>query len=521
MIKLQPDFDRTYFNFRCGEVLCVSPTSYDVCCTLCGQQVPYEGFPQHFQQKHLTETETEDCKLFSSQAEEQHLDTPVDVDVEPLAIKSEDDPIAHDETHVSNNHVNVDLAQIALLDREHETDKVADFTASKELVSSIATRRQRREAALKNILVQQKTRTTEDETTMDKHIEWRAGDVNTSDVRLKVNENSDSDNNDDYEDDTRDMLFQCDQCDRAYNTKRSLQSHKRSKHNFRKPTKPHRMAADVTIVATTAGSVRRKPRKDPAKIYKCDETECNQTFRTERDLRGHRWKHTGIFCDICGKPFTQSGNMMRHRQRHSGIKPYKCQQPDCEATFYTQKELTSHNICHTGRMPCICEVCGRPCRDRGVLTAHMRRHTGERPAKCEVCGKAFYSFHDLNVHAVSHTNLRPFVCDVCGSTFQRKKALRVHKLLHSEQRKYSCKLCNKMFAQSGGLNAHMRTHETARARAKAKTKTTTVDVEAEVEEAVNTNQLLEEAVTIEVLQEQHSSHVEVVTVATAGSWHVP
>ncbi|XP_064556148.1 zinc finger protein 721 [Drosophila montana] len=513
MIKLQPDFARPYFNFRCGEVLCVSPTNYDVCCALCGQRVPYAGFPQHFRRIHLTEIEkeTEDCKLFTEQAEEQHLDAPVEF--EPLIIKSEDDPIAHDELHESNEHIHVDLAQIALLDREHETDKDADVTAAFEDLddtSTIEARRWRREAALKNI-VELQTQTSENETVMNGHL----------DARLVVSEESASDNNDE-KDNTRDMLFQCDQCDRAYNTKRSLQSHKRGKHNVRKPAKLHRIAGEPTKIApATAGNVRRATRKGPAKIYKCDEIECNQTFRTERDLRGHRWKHTGIFCDICGKPFTQSGNMMRHRQRHSGIKPYKCQEPDCGATFYTQKELTSHNICHTGRMPCICEVCGRPCRDRGVLTAHMRRHTGERPAKCEVCGKAFYSFHDLNVHAVSHTNLRPFICDVCGSTFQRKKALRVHKMLHSEQRKYSCQLCDKTFAQSGGLNAHIRTHESARARARANAKATTkstVEPATPIEvEGVNTKKLLEESVTIELIQEQH---VKVVAVAAAGSWHV-
>ncbi|KAL7742719.1 hypothetical protein ACLKA6_013061 [Drosophila palustris] len=523
MIKLQrqTDIATSFYNFRCGDVLCVGPASYDVCCALCGQRMPIDGFPQHFRLEHLTETETEDCKLFNAQAEEQHLDAPVEV--EPLAIKSEDDPIAHDAINESNDHVHVDLAQIALLDQDQDHETAKDE-------NTIATRRRRR--------VQQKDAQIENEMPTDANLERMTTAEGTSEFN---EENSATDDNDDeQEDDTRDMLFQCDQCDRAYNTKRSLQSHKRSKHNERKPRIKHSTASRLDAGSTLDRHKKQQSRKGPAKIYKCDELECNQTFRTERDLRGHRWKHTGIFCDICGKPFTQSGNMMRHRQRHSGIKPYKCQETDCGATFYTQKELTSHNICHTGRMPCICEICGRPCRDRGVLTAHMRRHTGERPAKCEVCDKSFYSFHDLNVHAVSHTNLRPFVCDVCGSTFQRKKALRVHKLLHSEQRKYSCKLCNKTFAQSGGLNAHMRTHESARSKTKSKstslvTTTTMLElatpIEIEIEndnemenvaneEVEEEEEVLQEAVTIELIQEEHASHIEVVAVTAAGSWHV-
>lgn len=532
MIKLQQPANN---DFRCGDVLWAGPTCYNVCCSLCGQRLPYEVFPQHFRLEHLTEVDA------GTQTEEQQLDVPVEVEVQPLAIKLEDDPIAHDEINASDNHEHVDLAQIALLDQDHETDKEAVVIAADETEGTIAKRRVRRTAALKNLLVQSKNETLQ----VEQLDNWMATDVDVGRTctTLGINENSneselydDEDDEEAEEDDARDMLFQCDQCDRAYNTKRSLQSHHRSKHGKLKldnqsktPPADDTAGAAAAAAETTINGSHKKKRstKGPAKVYKCNESECNQTFRTERDLRGHRWKHTGIYCDICGKPFTQSGNMMRHRQRHSGIKPYKCQEPECEATFYTQKELTSHNICHTGRMPCICEVCGRPCRDRGVLTAHMRRHTGERPAKCEVCGKAFYSFHDLNVHAVSHTSLRPFVCDVCGSTFQRKKALRVHKLLHSEQRKYSCKLCSKSFAQSGGLNAHMRTHESARTKAKAKAKSKsettspTVGTIIELENTrMNVVEELQEAVTIEIIQEEHTTHMEVVAVDAAGSWHV-
>lgn len=469
MIRLQrpPDLAGGYQNFRCGQVLCNGPASYDVCCSLCGRRLALDSFPQHFRTQHLSGSRPE-CKLES----------------DPIAQEESESP-KHEEFVGETNQ-----------EPEEDEDEVEEEEDDEEYEPSAP--RQLRATAMKNTLVE----TQEDLLDMD--LDWTGDQLEPEEGHAELQE---EDEDEPGQADTKDMLFQCDQCDRAYNSKRSLQSHRRVKHS------------DVVGAAKEKVATERKAkkRKGPAKVYKCPEEECNQTFRTERDLHGHRWKHTGIFCDICGKPFTQSGNMMRHRQRHSGIKPHKC--PECEATFYTQKELSSHSICHTGRMPCICEVCGRPCRDRGVLTAHMRRHTGERPAKCEVCGKAFYSFHDLNVHAVSHTNLRPFVCDVCGSTFQRKKALRVHKLLHSEQRKYACKLCGKTFAQSGGLNAHMRSHDPARVKGAVKPLAQAVTIEV-IEGRTPPTTTITMAIDLNVKEQQQLMTTAAAVAGGGGSWQL-
>lgn len=70
----------------------------------------------------------------------------------------------------------------------------------------------------------------------------------------------------------------------------------------------------------------------------------------------------------------------------------------------------------------------------------------------------------------------------------------------------------------------MRTHESARTKAKAKAKSkseTTEGTTIELENSrMNVVQELQEAVTIELIQEEHTAHMEVVAVDAAGSWHV-
>ncbi|XP_004523585.1 zinc finger protein 195 [Ceratitis capitata] len=412
MLKLLPSDTSKYHNFKCGEIFCLSSNNYNVACCLCGSNVEFEEFPQHFQLQHLTPKaeKVEKPTLVTNET--------IKIDVDP--IKSEDEYVSDQgEGSISFEAPDSDIEPLA-------DEKPFDFVDLQALEVNIEEPLEKKRKS--------KIDVDNDELSDTKSMGDKS-DANDEDWRPQ--DSSDDEPKPKPQDDIDSLPYPCPDCMRSYKTKRSMLTHHRQTHNPK----------------------TKKP-KEPKMSHKCD--ECGECFKAERNLRAHKWKHTGIICDICGKKFSQTGNLQRHKIRHTGIKAHKCQ--ECGNDFFTDKELKAHMLRHTGERPVVCEICGKRCRDHGVYKAHMRRHTGERPAKCNVCGKAFYSFHDLNVHAVTHSTERPFACDMCGSTFQRKKSLRVHKKLHSKDRKHECKVCGKTFAQSGGLNAHMRTHDAALSR---------------------------------------------------------
>ncbi|KAH8551105.1 hypothetical protein BGW37DRAFT_494836 [Umbelopsis sp. PMI_123] len=79
---------------------------------------------------------------------------------------------------------------------------------------------------------------------------------------------------------------------------------------------------------------------------------------------------------------------------------YKCDFPDCTATFTRPYNLKSHK----------------------------RTHTNERPYACphEGCNKTFARHHDRNRHAKLHMGLKPYSCPHCKKCFARQDALIRH-----------------------------------------------------------------------------------------------
>ena len=125
----------------------------------------------------------------------------------------------------------------------------------------------------------------------------------------------------------------------------------------------------------------------------CD--ECDKGFATKASLNRHMKTHKGGFtytCDYENCDWNGSDNQaayIAHMASHSGKKPFQCK--TCPKSFTTKQSLEKHEKGHGTftRIKCIYENCKRTFKDMCYLNDHLRNDHGGEPYYCSVCDQPF------------------------------------------------------------------------------------------------------------------------------------
>ncbi|KAF7656154.1 hypothetical protein LDENG_00045290, partial [Lucifuga dentata] len=303
-------------------------------------------------------------------------------------------------------------------------------------------------------------------------------------------------------------LYKCDECEKAFRYKLSLEAHKRT-HDQLYCEVCRKVLRDAAMLA------RHKASHTP---FQC--TLCDKSFRLFKPLRRHYeniHKVSRPFkCNHCPKSFSKLNFFIVHEWKHTGYLPFQCQH--CSMRFKIDAELLSHQRVHTREKPYLCSECGkafsqRPnllrhlnvihsesrndrkyscseCekayKEKGALKKHQRRqhfkellrhpcqycgkmlsesamarhkliHTGEKPYKCTAsgCDKSFRTTTEVKKHFMAHHSAeRPFKCDACGKGFILRCLLNAHLKTHSGEKPFVCHVCDKAFPKLYSLNRH-------------------------------------------------------------------
>ena len=145
--------------------------------------------------------------------------------------------------------------------------------------------------------------------------------------------------------------------------------------------------------------------------------QCGRSFPTISQVRMHVRSHVteestdSLECRSCGEVAESAAALAQHLLAvHGG--------------------LGSSNVFCDARRQYACNVCGRFFSQPGNLRRHVQTHTGQRPSQCTVCGKKFTQPANLKAHLRTHSGERPFSCFGCGISFADKSTLRKHTQHH-------------------------------------------------------------------------------------------
>ena len=151
----------------------------------------------------------------------------------------------------------------------------------------------------------------------------------------------------------RQRTFKCSECDKAFYQSGDLRNHKRYIHNPKDNKKYFCESCDKSFV-------------QPGGLY-----IHNQSVHQDKQYK----------CEYCDKIFGLKVILKRHMYRHTGEMPFKCNQSKCEQSFKSPSELKSHSLMHAEGRPYRCPTCDIGFHHNRYLLSHYKSSPGHELVK--------------------------------------------------------------------------------------------------------------------------------------------
>lgn len=165
--------------------------------------------------------------------------------------------------------------------------------------------------------------------------------------------------------------------------------------------------------------------------YKCD--ECDRTFLSRVSLQKHSKVHTNDFryiCDHCDRKFYAKSDLILHMYSHKTTPlPFQCD--ECDKSFSAKFKLNQHMMTHQGRQTTIRRIVQSFYSDKNSFSFVV---AGVKSHACQFCGKKFTRNSSLTIHLLTHSSMdTKYECNLCSKTFDRQRSYDRHmKIKHGK-----------------------------------------------------------------------------------------
>lgn len=176
-------------------------------------------------------------------------------------------------------------------------------------------------------------------------------------------------------------------------------------------------------------------------------------------LISHYFHSSDIYCcEYCEEKYNSKRRVIQHmKEIHPEFNKFVCGW--CQRTCVSESAFRSHRRSHRAEAGCMCETCGKKCRNERHLEQHKLDHLPDDMARkysCTYCGKRYKTEAYVNKHEKLHTTEKSFICDQCPKKFISKQRLEEHMQLHTGDFKFVCEICLARFTRKDNMTAHIK-----------------------------------------------------------------